>query len=249
MANFLRKLSPWRKPSTRDYNKIVDGVNMLMKFKARGPGVRYSMGMAGPVLSIAQQPSVAANGWKTWKILAVATSDAAGDNNDYSPYYRCQEQIIDNALFNTAGDSDVWASVGTSDLIVCNVSEVSWEGSDVEPAMIPSDLLFGYETRDNAGKTARIGYPEAHKHVRWAKTQEAASDIDHISVKLLQDDNATESGNAFDATIKFVDAAIANGNDADECTPQIVSGAILPVSKVGGRWYAYITMTYMDICT
>ena len=73
--------------------------------------------------------------------------------------------------------------------------------------------------------------------LRWAKTQELSKDVtdQYISVKLLDPNSptGTETGEAFDATCIFTDAATA----ANQCLPVVPAGKAILIAQIGTTWY------------
>ncbi len=277
MLSRLRQLNIFSKPTTRDFNKVVERLNLLSNIHGGG-GIGVRTNPAGiNIFNTSALTQALSLG-----IYEVGTS-ATGNG-----IYNCFPVLIDATNWALVTKVDKFSSLPawnnatayeTGDTIIeANVSYICilahtnqqppnatyWKVADVEilntdesypvadadftEALALFDLIQAFKVSDDEGTTRFIGTPLGTK-VRTAKTKEAAQNDDSIQCNLiLRNGNKAASGElGFD--IEVFGHANSGTADFDDALPRLADDVTIAVYNQQGKWWYATTVQQSKICT
>lgn len=223
----LHTLPYHSKPSTQDYNRLVERLNILSKIDGRG-GTQVITGPTGVHIRAAESTSLDLR----TRLFEVQSSDTGYGK------YNCYEQLIDGSDWeNVANDVDLVLDKNTTTVEVMNAIENFIYTTYYEPLCV-GDRILGWQTFDDDGTKRWCGIPVTGNMVRTVYTQEAAQSDEFISCKLL-DYKADQVGAAFDVQGLVTDNNYGTNPHPclNKCTPRIQNGATLQAINLWGWWY------------
>ncbi len=207
------------KVSAKQYNKLVDYVEMMMNSMISDGAI-----MGGTILKRRVTGSGGAGtSFKVFEVQSAATGDGV---------YNCREERLKNTEWTTTdGDSHLGEKNSTA-VEVLNLLENHCHATYAE-MLIAGDKMSCWQWNDSKDVIRWVGVPMGVcGYVRLAGAQEDAQADALISVKLMNQDGA-EVGNAFD-----VNCNIAQGGAAlNTAIPRIAEDDILTVTNIAGTWY------------
>ena len=226
-----KKISPWKNPTATDYNKLVDVINSGMNVRGSGAGVKTTRNVNGTVINIRSAAASATTAPKLWKVKSIRYGTFEG-------WYVAYRTQIDSDIDNGDPVQTYTGSGQKSDIVGCYGDL----GYTTTPQLIPSDLMWGYTTKNTKGNSVNLAWPDPTRTTRLAKTEGAAATNAIVSVKLVEDDLDT-TGIAFNCAVNFMNG----GTSLSDSLPYIdAANKVVQVAKYGGVWYV-VSPSFIEV--
>lgn len=221
MLSRIGKLPSWKQPTAKEYNALIDRLNILSKISG-GKGIDVITGIAGVSIIGREIPTS-----KQLRIFEVQSA-AAGDG-----IYNCYRQTLDATEWDDVTGVDKFDDFDANLIEVLNLRENDPVAA-YTPALALYDRLICWKMIDDEGGGRWIGVPIV-QGPRPAKTTADAGGGLTIVCNLILNNGVEAAGGELGLGIT-VNCAISGGAALNATIPRLENNEIIMVENIQGNW-------------